>query len=89
MQADGNLVGMFSDPVFSGFETVFWASGTYGQGSSPYSAALQSDGNFVVLGDGVVLWETGTAGQDGQKLIMQDDRNIPSGPTLRDIVRLF
>jgi hypothetical protein len=40
-------------------------------------AVMQQDGNFVIYdSDGVPRWDTGTWGNDGSKLVLQDDREV-------------
>ncbi len=57
MQADGNLV------EYNG-ATVPWASGSYGKGTGPYTATLQSNGILVVTDStGTVTWSSSTASQ--------------------------
>ena len=52
MQGDGNLV----------IRNGTWATGTYGQGTAPYTATLQADGNLVVTSsNGAQLWQSNTA----------------------------
>jgi hypothetical protein len=41
-----------------------------------YMALLQSDGNFVVDGDGNPIWATGTNGSAADALVMQTDGNL-------------
>jgi hypothetical protein len=56
IQGDGNLV------AYSNTGWPYWASGTSGQGSGPYTAVMQPDGNFVLYeAGGRPLWSTGTA----------------------------
>lgn len=67
-QADGNLV-LYDDVE----RTAPWASHT--GATTPGSAWLQGDGNFVVLdGQSVMRWATGTAG--ASRLVVQNDGNL-------------
>jgi hypothetical protein len=73
MQGDGNLVGYQAG-------SAFWDTGSWGQpsGTSPVTAAMQTDGNFVLYAPGnVPIWASGTDGNGPDcRLVMQDDRNI-------------
>ncbi|MDE0002629.1 MAG: M12 family metallopeptidase [Rhodospirillaceae bacterium] len=67
-QTDGNLVA-YKD------RSAYWSSRT--RGTPAGSAAMQSDGNFVVYdADGVARWSTRTAGNTGAFLSVQNDCNI-------------
>ena len=67
LQTDGNLV------LYDG-QTAIWATGTSGQTAS--QAAMQADGNLVLVGPGgAVVWEARTAGHPGARLVLQDDGN--------------
>ena len=67
LQTDGNLV------LYDG-QTPIWATGTNGQTVS--QAAMQADGNLVLVGPGgTVVWEARTAGHAGARLVLQDDGN--------------
>ena len=69
-QSDGNLV-LFN--VLAG--TAVWASDT--GGTSPGSATMQSDGNFVIYnGTGTPVWSSGTGGNLGATLAVQNDGNV-------------
>ena len=66
-QTDGNLV------LYDG-QTAIWATGTSGQTVS--QAAMQADGNLVLLGPGgTAVWEARTGGHPGARLVLQDDGN--------------
>ncbi len=49
---------------------------TLSSGTGQYVAAMQSDGNFVVYGDGRALWSSGTGGNPRARLVLQDDGNL-------------
>lgn len=67
MQADGNLV------LYQG-TTPLWATGTSG---SSYYAQLQADGNFVVYtASDVPVWASGSSGNPGSYLSIQNDGNM-------------
>ena len=67
-QTDGNLVA-YKDRV------AYWSARTRGAGGG--SAAMQSDGNFVVYdADGSVRWSTRTGGNTGALLVIQNDCNV-------------
>ena len=67
-QTDGNLVA-------SSNGVAYWAAGTVG--ATGRSAALQTDGNFVVYDrTGVASWSSGTAGNPGAFLVIQRDCNV-------------
>ena len=67
LQTDGNLV------LYDG-QTAIWATGTSGQTVS--QAAMQADGNLVLVGPGgAVVWEARTGGHPGGRLVLQDDGN--------------
>lgn len=71
MQPDCNLVA-YQQPKNS----AYWASNTAGKGSN-CSARMQPDGNFVVYdGSNKALWASGTAGDTGATLGMNDDGNV-------------
>lgn len=72
MQYDGNLV------LYSG-TTSHWDAGT--NDLEPYArpvrAEMQADGNFVLKDTAnTPVWESGTSGHSGSKLVLQDDRNL-------------
>jgi len=67
-QSDGNLV------LYAG-GTAVWTSNT--ANTSAGSAAMQSDGNFVVYdGQGAARWFTGSAGNANASLVVQNDGNL-------------
>ncbi len=76
MQADGNLV------LYSGVPSVssaVWATNTWSVPSTfrPNRADMQADGNFVLYNNtNFPAWASGTDGNPGARLVMQDDRNL-------------
>ncbi len=68
MQGDGNLV------LYLG-GSALWASHTNGKGGR--TAAMQTDGNFVVYAAGrQPVWASGTNGNGGATLAVQNDGNV-------------
>ncbi len=66
-QLDGNLV------LYDGGSPI-WASNTFGD---PGFAIMQLDGNFVVYdAGGTPVWDSGTVGNDGAYLAVQDDGDM-------------
>ena len=67
-QRDGNLVA-YADGG------AYWASHT--SRASAGAAKMQANGDFVVLdADDVVRWRSGTGGNPGAHLVVQDDCNV-------------
>ena len=67
-QTDGNLVA-YDD------RAAYWSARTRGAGGG--SAAMQSDGNFVVYdAEGAARWSTRTVGNTGAFLVIQNDCNV-------------
>ena len=56
--------------------------------SGRYRLVFQNDGNLALLGDGSVMWASGTAGQGADRVVMQSDgvlamfRSLPWGSEL-------
>jgi hypothetical protein len=76
MQADGNLVLYSGVPSVS---TAVWATNTWSVPSTfrPNRADMQADGNFVLYNNtNFPAWASGTDGNPGARLVMQDDRNL-------------
>ena len=48
----------------------------HGLESSHTSLVMQGDGNLVYYADGHVQWATGTAGNPGASVVLQNDRNL-------------
>ncbi|KAI9193002.1 uncharacterized protein BJ171DRAFT_21290 [Polychytrium aggregatum] len=69
---DGNLV-VYNNKT--GAST--WSTGTSGQGTGPYTATLQNDGNLVVFDSAKKpLWVSHTDGRPVTALTMQNDGNL-------------
>ena len=67
-QTDGNFVAYKN-------RVAYWSARTRGAGGG--SAAMQSDGNFVVYGaEGAARWSTRTSGNTGAFLVIQNDCNV-------------
>ena len=65
MQGDGNLVAY--KPGGTSSNNAIWATGTNGRGSSPWSAVMQDDCNFVVYGkNNEALWNSNTTGRQDE-----------------------
>jgi hypothetical protein len=77
MQYDNNLVAY---RTWDG--TYYWQTKTYGGvNRTPGGIAkMQTDGNFVVYsGNNYALYQSGTSGRTGCRLMLQDDNNIVVG----------
>jgi len=74
MQTDGNLV------LYQAGAGAIWSTGTYGYSGRNVQAFMQTDGNLVVYADPwsnwIPLWNSGTSGQPGSRLALQDDGNL-------------
>src|SRR5947208_9888821 len=76
MQGDGNLVLYTGVPSIS---SAVWATNTWTLPPwlRPNRADMQSDGNFVLYNNANFPgWASGTDGQPGARLVLQDDRNL-------------
>ena len=74
MRGDGNLVAYHGEIKAS---NAYWSSGTAGEGNSPYRFTVNRGGNAVIYDDnGEAIWSTGTDGTKGDRVVIQDDRNI-------------
>jgi hypothetical protein len=74
MQTDGNLV------LYQSGGGALWATGTPGNSGRNVTAFMQTDGNFVVYANPwsswIPLWSSGTWGQPGSYLALQNDGNL-------------
>jgi hypothetical protein len=74
MQTDGNLV------LYQSGGGALWATGTTGNSGRNVTAFMQTDGNFVVYANPwsswIPLWSSGTWGQPGSYLALQNDGNL-------------
>ncbi|TYP89839.1 reprolysin-like metallopeptidase [Blastococcus xanthinilyticus] len=66
-QSDGNFV------VYAPDGRALWASGVYAPGTQ---TVLGADGNLVTVSGSRILWQSGTAGNAGARVVMQDDGNL-------------
>ena len=68
-QSDGDLVAYADDEAY-------WSAGTKSTARGGW-AEMQVDGNFVVYStSGVALWSTGTGGNPGARIVIEDDCNV-------------
>ncbi len=69
-QGDGNFV------IYGPGGSVVWASGTNGRMPGPYEAVMQGDGNFVIYGANGAICASGTQGNSGASMWLQNDNNL-------------
>ena len=62
-QSDGHLI-LYNDGE------LFWSTGAFGRGSYCF---LQTDGNLLIMMGTVVLWHSGTHGNPGAYITIDDD----------------